>query len=452
MNTQAFSFRRSYFLRPTCFALLFCLLFSACRKQDHSKPPPQHNADVVDKWMTMQLRLMRNATGIPNQAFSRHFAYSGVTALGAMLPVLENRSWIDRLNGLTGMPIEKHWKNYFMPANVNAALAAINRSFFPNASAIDKSAIDSLEAALKNEFLSTQPASVIATSEKFGQDVATAVFNWAETDGYKNAGAPYTPPIGPGLWKPTPPAFAPASTPYWGANRTIIDGSLHGLRLPAPPAYSIEPASDFFKMVKVVYDASQSLTDDQKAMAIFWRDVPGPTTPGHWLSIVQQVVKQKKTTLENAALGYALTGAAVNDVLIACFKAKYEHNLLRPVTYIREVMGQTGWNSFIATPAHPEYPSNHAALSIAAAEVMEYVFGKLGSLTDHTNDYLGQAPRNYSSFKAIGEEAGQSRVYGGIHYQFSVDRSFELGRQVVKNILPPKFSHREDDDRGPNKD
>ena len=51
------------------------------------------------------------------------------------------------------------------------------------------------------------------------------------------------------------------------------------------------------------------LTNDQKSIAIFWRDVTGATTSGHWLSILQKVIRKDGSSLEKAALAYALTGA-----------------------------------------------------------------------------------------------------------------------------------------------
>jgi hypothetical protein len=159
------------------------------------------------------------------------------------------------------------------------------------------------------------------------------------------------------------------------------------------------------------------------------------SSPGHWLSILQQVIKQKETDLQKAALAYALTGIAINDALISCFDAKYEHSLVRPITYIREVMGYTTWNSFLGTPAHPEYLSAHSSLSMAAARVMEKLFGNIGTFTDHTYDYLGFAPRTYSSFEAIGLEAGRSRLYAGIHYNNSIDAGTLQGNKVAENIF-----------------
>ena len=416
------------------------ILLNACNKpgviENRSHQPSSYSSEVLDKWMTLQIRLMRNPTGIANQAFSRHYAYAGIAALESLAPGLPaHHKWSQKWNGLSGLPAAGHGKTYYYPANVNAALAAINRSLFPGASIVDKQAIDSLELALNQEFLSTESASLIASSNAFGKAVAQAVYQWSETDGYKLANAPYTPPAGPGLWKPTPPAMASAATPYWGNNRTIIIGSTINALPPAPLPYSTHPSSGFYQMVKKVYDASTSLTDDQKAMAIFWRDVPGTTTPGHWLSIVQQVVKQTNTALDKAALAYAVSGAAINDALISCFQSKYQYNLVRPVTYIREVMGHTGWNSFIGTPAHPEYASAHASLSIAAATSLEKIFGNIGSFTDHTYDYLNLAPRTFSSIRSIGEEAAQSRLYGGIHYQQTIDASLVQGEKVTGNIF-----------------
>jgi len=48
---------------------------------------------------------------------------------------------------------------------------------------------------------------------------------------------------------------------------------------------------------------------------------------------------------------------------------------------------------------------------------------------------LGFAPKTFSSFRAIGEDAGNSRVFAGIHYQPSVDTELIQGRKVTANIL-----------------
>ena len=427
--------------------LLFCLIlltgsFIACNKTDHFlvqnyNDASRFSSDVIDKWITMQIRLERDATAIPNVAFVRYYAYSGIAAFEALAP--DNviaKSNISKWNGLTNLPHPDGFSKYYLPASVNTALAAMNRSIFTTASAVDKSAIDSLENALNAAYLSTVNPDIIARSNAFGQSVADAIFNWSETDGYKNSSAAYTAPVGPGLWVPTPPGFAAASTPYWGNNRPIIAGSTDNTQPGAPLAYSEVPNSPFFQMVKHVYDVSQVLTPDQTAMALFWRDIPGVSVGGHWVSILQQVLRQTNSHLDKAALAYAVTGTCFNDASISCWQTKYHYNLVRPITYIRNVMGFTTWNSLLTTPAHPEYSSAHAVVSSAISDAFAAVFGSsIGSFTDHTYDYEGFAPRTYSSFRAIGIDAGNSRLYAGLHYQPSIDIGLIQGRKVTANIL-----------------
>jgi hypothetical protein len=66
---------------------------------------------------------------------------------------------------------------------------------------------------------------------------------------------------------------------------------------------------------------------------------------------------------------------------------------------------------------------------------MQKIFGNIGSFTDHTYDYLGFAPRTYASFSAIGEEAAQSRLYAGIHYQPTIDAGIVQGKKIMENIF-----------------
>lgn len=110
-------------------------------------------------------------------------------------------------------------------------------------------------------------------------------------------------------------------------------------------------------------------------------------------------------------------------------------------------MGHTAWNSFIGTPAHPEYSSGHSALSSGAAGAMTEIFGNVGSFTDHTYDYMGFAPRTYNSILAIAEEAAESRLYGGIHYKKSLDVGLEEGNQVVANIFSKPYQPKNDNSR-----
>ena len=95
-------------------------------------------------------------------------------------------------------------------------------------------------------------------------------------------------------------------------------------------------------------------------------------------------------------------------------------------------MGHTTWASLLTTPAHPEYSSAHAVISAATADAFTALFGNIGSFTDHTYDYMGFEPRTFNSFRAIGVDAGNSRLYAGIHYQPSIDTGLIQGRKVTE--------------------
>ncbi len=299
----------------------------------------------------------------------------------------------------------------------------------------DKAAIDSLEAALNDQYMSHHDHKTIARSDSFGVFIATQVFNWSETDGYLHASDPYTPPTGPGLWVPTPPAYAPAQEPYWGNLRPIIAGSIDNTQPGPPIPYSETKGSDFYKMVNHVHWVSKHLTHADSIQVLFWRDIPGYTTAGHWLSILQQVLKQENTPLDKAALAYALTGAALNDASISVWQTKYHYNLVRPITYIQNVIGDATWLSLLTTPAHPEYSSAHCVISTATTQMFLAIFGNIGSFTDHSYDYLGLGPRTFNHFIDIPEDIAQARVLGGIHYRPSCDTGMVQGRKVAANII-----------------
>jgi hypothetical protein len=398
-------------------------------------PPSFYPADVIDKWMTLEIRIYKDATGIGNGAFARPFAYSGISAYESIDPGIF--SWKSKYNGLSDLPETDRFKKYNWPASVNASLAEFNRSFFTSANlnATDLAAIDSLENAISATLVGENP-DVISRSVAFGKSIADAIFAWSLTDGYiQNNAMPYTPPVGFGLWVPTSPPPALPAAPFWGNDRRIIASSGNNDEPGAPIPYFEDPSSAFYAQVNVLYQASKVLTTDQKNQALFWRDVPGVSTPGHWMSITQQAIRQSHSHLDKAALAYALTGICINESVISVFHYKYVYNNVRPVTYIRNVIGDISWSSFIPTPNHPEYPAAHGVVSSAASEGLTAVFGNIGPLTDHTWDYLGFPPRTFNTFREFAQDAGNSRLYGGIHYQPSIDVGLKEGKIVGDNVV-----------------
>ena len=130
-----------------------------------------------------------------------------------------------------------------------------------------------------------------------------------------------------------------------------------------------------------------------------------------------------------AAIAYAKHGMAINDAAISCFRTKYTYFLVRPITYIRTVMGHPEWNTVIPTPPHPEYSAAHATISAASAVILTSTFGHNYAFVDHTHEKLYGA-RTYQSFEDYAYQSGWSRVLAGVHYKRSVLEGLVQGESV----------------------
>ena len=420
--------------------MLCSVLSSSCESVFHAgdgiPPGAGANATLVADWVALHLRLIRNTRGVQHIVYSRHFACAGIALYEAVAPAVPPyRSLAGRLNGLTPVPAVPAGRKLHAAASANAALAQVMRSFYGSNPA-HAALIDSLETALRESFRPAGNADRQAESEAYGKQVAGAVVAWANTDGSDQADAPYTPPVGPGLWQPTPPALGKASLPHWGTNRQIVAGSGQGTTLPAPVPFSTDPGSPFYAMVNQVYQTSQQLTPEQRSVAVFWDDAPNGkyvSAFGHWISVLAQVAVARKYSLAKTAAAYATTAIAMHEAIIAAWKLKYTHSLVRPVTYVQQYIS-SGWLPIIGTPAHPEYPAAHATLSAAAAYALTQTLGDNVSFTDRTYEDIGLPVRTYATFEIAGKEAGLSRLYGGIHYAASIEAGAAVGKQVAQNV------------------
>jgi hypothetical protein len=352
----------------------------------------------------------------------------------------EHRSLAGQLNALTAVPQPAPHRLYHWPTVANSALATATQALLPEASPASRAAIDALEQAFAAAFRSRVPPAVSARSVAQGRAVAAAVMAWAATDGYAALhNCPYTPPQGPGLWEPTPPAFAPPLEPCWGQLRPFVLTSGEECAPPPPPAYSEDPASAFHAFGLEVYTTSVTLTEEQRTIAHFWADNPGMTgtPPGHWVAIVGQLARREGLSLMAAAEAYARVGLAVADAFIGSWHTKYTYNLLRPETYITRRIDPT-WLPLLVTPGFPSYTSGHATQSGAAATVLTDMFG-VHPFTDtlHQDHDLEPLlePRSFGSFDEAAAEAAMSRLYAGIHYRFDNDTGLAQGRCIGQVIV-----------------
>jgi len=414
-------------------------VFSSCKKHDIPVQGRKYPADVANAWMQMQIRLTRTTAGYNSVVSDRSFGYAGITLYEALVPGSTGyRSLLPQI-GSAPVATDKNCNEYYWPASVNAAMAMLTKDFFETTSSANMASIDSLEAAFTAKFKTEADASMINNAVAYGQKVATAIFEWSKTDGGHQAYAhvvdtSYKPPVGEGLWVPTFPAFGPPILPHWGDNRSFI-ANIGATTQPGPSiTYSASAKSPFYAMVNELYTISLTLTHEDSIIAKFWGDQPGNlNVPAHATSILTQLIIKNNLDLGTAAAAYALHGIAMNDASISVFKTKYKYNLVRPITYIRNVMGRENWNSVIPTPPHPEYTAAHAVISAASAAILEKFFGTNYSFTDHSYDAT-YGTRSYPSFEDYAKEAGRARVLAGIHYSPSVAIGLTQGKQVGMKV------------------
>ena len=229
--------------------------------------------------------------------------------------------------------------------------------------------------------------------------------------------------------------MAGLSEPYWAQVRPFVLKNWDECAVAAPPEYAVDTAAAMFKDADLVRSTRGGLTPEQRATALYWADNAGESgTPvGHWLSIASQMVSERQLSAVDAARLMVLTSVAQADAFIATWGYKYKYNLIRPRTYIRRNADST-WEPLIPTPPFPEYPSGHSTVSAAAAAVLTSVLGDT-AFDDSTGLTIGSAVRRFPSFNAAAREAGLSRIYGGIHFQYGNMGGRALGECVGAKVV-----------------
>lgn len=429
------------FLRHAASALIAAWMLMAVVPV--SRADDRLASDVLQTWYRLTLELVRHTPTYSPPVASRSFAYLGVAAYeSAASGSPELVSFAGQLHGLQLPPRRGEGLAYDDAVVLNAAVALAAKDLFANTGPTGQRALASVDRKLREKAAAGLPADVVSRSEAFGEAVALHILAWSRDDGgavVENMGFPveYQLTAGPAHWVPTS-MIAQQQVPLlpaWGANRTFAMPGGAACPLPSPPAYSEEAGSPFYEEALEVYEVRKALTPEQEAIARFWSDDPmlSPTPPGHWISIAMQILDEKGAPLADRVDILARLGVVLSDSFVACWNAKYEFDLLRPITYIRRLIDPK-WEPLLNTPPFPEYPSGHSTQSAAAAEVLTAFFGEDFAFEDATHSADGLEPRSFESFKAAAAEAGISRLYGGIHFRAAIDRGLDQGRCVGAHV------------------
>jgi hypothetical protein len=294
------------------------------------------------------------------------------------------------------------------------------------------------------------PGDMLKNTKLFADTISGAVLAWSKGDNYsKTRGASrYTVDETPGRWVPTPPMYATAVEPHWMEIRTMVLDSASCFMCKRPPVYDMTNKNgEFYKALMEVKTVGDSLTDEQKHIADFWDDNPFKmnvtghvmyatkkfSPPGHWMNIVGIGAQKAGADLHTTIVAYTKTAIALFDGFLACWDEKYRSNYVRPETVINQLV-DPNWQPYIQTPPFPSYVSGHSTISAAAAEVMTEYFDNI-SFTDTSLKEFGIANREIKSFRDAAREAGMSRIYGGIHFNFDNTEGALLGKKIGETVV-----------------
>lgn len=402
-----------------------------------SVPAAELEADVLVKWMQLLYdRVQAEKVSAPGA--SRLYAYAGVTAYQAVVPgVPEGFSMAGQLTDMPETPQIDFEAEYDWPSSANAALSTLIIAFFPDSEETARAVAALRESQEETRAREVAPE-VVARSMEYGDSVAEVIIEWMEGDYFietREMNADYEPVTGdPSYWVYTSDGMK-AVEPYWGQIRPFAMYYGDACAVQFNIDFSTETDSTFYAQANEVKETGDNLTREQRDTALFWVDTPGETgTPaGHWVLIENQLVDQLDLKLDRAAMMYGLVNIALGDAFISAWSLKYQINLLRPISYINEYIDPS-WQTLIASPGFPEYPSGHSVVSGAAAEVLTGMFGTV-AFTDASGRRGGFEPRSFTSFEAAATQAAISRLYGGIHYRIAIENGLRQGRCVGRNVL-----------------
>lgn len=446
------------------------LFVTACGNKDNndggdpvaSKQAKDYSYQIVYDWNEKFLEIERYQAGYRPGPAPRALAYMGISAYEACISGMPSYNSLESLYAGLSVPDaasgEYHW-----PTVINASYAYLMPRFFGNATEAQKQSIAQLASQNDSKFKSEISADLFEKSKKRGEEVAAAVWAWAESDPagikeqYKDPFQGYdwtTHYKKSGDWKPTFPGPGKPMGPIWGTARTLAIKETDKLcRKPIP--YSEEKISDLYSQAIEVYaQNTPTLSYEDEWVGEFWSDdlvsltfSPGP----RWIAVGDQVLKNENSTLETAIEMSAKVGIAIYDASVACWYSKYYYNVERPQTYINRLI-DPNWKPALfnpltgdegVTPSFPAYPSGHSTMGAAGAEALASIFGYSYAMTDHchqTRTEFEGKPRTFGSFLEMAQENAWSRVPLGVHFRMDAEEGVYLGTNVGRkvNALPWK--------------
>jgi membrane-associated phospholipid phosphatase len=236
---------------------------------------------------------------------------------------------------------------------------------------------------------------------KLGADIAEQVIAKAQLDGSSAVWAG-TVPTGPCKWTGVNPGNV--TGPTW----TPLLLSSAGQFRPAPPPPCDSP--EVLAQAAFVRQFPRTFVTNYKAF--YWQSPDGLNTWAYHYADKWMFEDGLTQNPPRAARVYALLAATQFDAFIASQDGKFAYWYLRPHQL------DPGITPLFPVPNFPSYPSNHSTFSSSRSAIMAYLF-----------------PAHADFIRAVGQEAGDSRIWAGIHYPMDNVAGVELGKAVAQLFI-----------------
>jgi len=256
--------------------------------------------------------------------------------------------------------------------------------------------------------LGPEARSDFAGGVEIGRTVAAAVLDMAKSDRVGAAWAGSV-PTGSDKWSSRAQPARPPLGPQLGGMRPFFMTTGSEFRPAGPPVWD---SAAFKSAVAEVRTFSDKRTNEQMRIAQYWENLSGAYAAGLWNEVARGAISARGLSEADSARVLAMMHMAVVDSFIACHDAKYTFWVPRPTQADPDI------RLAIAVPNHPSYPSNHACASGTAGLVLD-----------------GQFPEQGGRYFAMGRQAGESRIYAGIHYRFDLDDGYAIARNISSRAL-----------------
>lgn len=397
--------------------------------------------DVVEDWNSAVLHVVRNDVLAAPPVVARDLAMIHTAmfdAANSIEPAFESYLGAASLNGIAASDVSS------ASPEIAAAAAA---HYVASALYDDPDQMAIWDATLAESLSQITDETAKDAAIRIGQAVGAAMWQRRSDDG-ADAESLYTPGDQPGDWNPTEPDFADPLLPQWRYVTPFAIKSAEAFRPEPPPSLdSAEYAAGVDEVMKIGGVDSTVRTTEQDEIAIFWADIPGTfTPPGHWNRIAADVTSTRDLSFVEKTRVFSLMNIALADAAIACWDAKFEYDMWRPIDAIRRAdtdgndstAADPGWTPAWINPPFPTYTSGHSSFSAAAATVLSRLIGDAVAFTSEGDVFDGEGHRirrSFDHFSAAADEAGMSRVYGGIHFNFDNTAGLESGRAVGTDVV-----------------